>query len=30
MGGETEPDWLEEDLTKYQVFPKTVTKIVYE
>lgn len=29
-GWETEPDWLEEDLTKYQVFPKTVTKIVYE
>lgn len=29
-GWENDPDWLKEDLDKYQVFPKTITKIVYE
>ena len=29
-GWETDPDWLKEDLNKYQVFPKTITKIIYE
>lgn len=29
-GWEDDPDWLTEDLDKYQVYPKTITKVIYE
>lgn len=25
-----DPDWLKENLDKYQVYPKTITKVIYE
>lgn len=28
--GGTDPDWLKENLDKYQVYPKTITKVIYE
>lgn len=29
-GWETDPDWLEKDLDKYQAHQKTITKVIYE
>ena len=29
-GWETDPDWLKRNLDKYQVYPKTITKVIYE
>lgn len=30
MDGETDPDWLEANLDKYQVYQKTTTRVIYE